>query len=141
VGFTGDRPLDNTGRPRAGPNNIPEIDAPAQDFGPIYFDYREHGGDDAEDSRHARKRENQATRWLQKIIPLLVPIYIQLVQQTDSLRTLDDISHDQLLCTCSSEQLSGRGKVKHLNIKVLRWNRKLSYQQFLPHLTSNLSVG
>ncbi|KAJ7821848.1 hypothetical protein B0H13DRAFT_2241700 [Mycena leptocephala] len=33
-------------------------------------------------TRHSRKRENQTTRWLQNIIPLLIPIYIELVQKT-----------------------------------------------------------
>ncbi|KAJ7247675.1 hypothetical protein B0H12DRAFT_978022, partial [Mycena haematopus] len=67
------------------------------------------------------KRENQATRWLGTIIPILIPIYMQLVHKTDNLRTLDGVSVERPACTCSAEDLSGRAKVKHLKVRLLTW--------------------
>jgi hypothetical protein len=123
VGFAGDRPQDGSRRPRPAPDNAPEADHPPYDFDPIYFDRRDPDAPGANDSRHSRKRENQTARWLQNIIPLLIPIYIEVVQKTDNLRTLDALQHVDQVCTCTAEVLSGRNKVKHLKISVLRWDR------------------
>ncbi|KAJ7430688.1 hypothetical protein B0H11DRAFT_2391891 [Mycena galericulata] len=118
VGFAGDRPQDTDERPRAGPDVVPEYDEP--DGGPIYINHAARDADPA-DSRHSRKRVNQATRWMQTIIPMLVPIYIQLIEQTDNLRTLDAVTQEARPCVCSAQELQGRGKVKHLKVTVLRW--------------------
>jgi hypothetical protein len=123
VGFAGDRPQDGSQRPRPAPDNAPEGDHAPYDFGPIFFDGRGADAPSAEDSRHSRKRENQTTRWLQNIVPLLIPIYIDLVQKTDNLRTLATLQPVESVCTCTAEVLSGRNKVKHLKISVLRWDR------------------
>ncbi|KAJ7892456.1 hypothetical protein B0H13DRAFT_2234789 [Mycena leptocephala] len=83
---------DGSRRPPPPPTMLPKPTTP-YDFGPIYFDRRDPDAPSAIDSRHSRKRENQTTRWLQNIIPLLIPIYIELVQKTDNLRTLDALQH------------------------------------------------
>lgn len=134
VGFTGDRPQDRTPRPHAGPNDMPEIDDREYDLGLIHFDYEGAGAENAEGSRHARKRENQATRWLNTIIPLLVPVYMQLVEKTGNLCTLDTVSETESACTCSADALSGRGKVKHIKVILMRWTRKLYYM----HVSSTI---
>jgi hypothetical protein len=108
-------------RPRAGPDDMPAVDDFSYDDAPIYFDHRQ---DDGESKRHARKRENQANRWLGTVLPLLVPIYIELVHKTDNLRNLDDVVLDEPPCSCTADELSGRGAVKRLKILVLRWTGK-----------------
>jgi hypothetical protein len=137
VGFAGDRPQDGSRRPRAAPDDAPEADHTPYDFGPVYFDRRDPDAPSANDSRHSRKRENQTTRWLHNIIPLLIPIYIELVQKTDNLRTLDALQHVDQVCTCTTEILSGRNKVKHLKINVLRWDRTSN----IPHNLARTNLG
>lgn len=122
VGFAGDRPQDNQDdRPRAGPDVLPEYDVP--DGGPIYLNHATRDANDAEGTRHSRKRENQAARWMHTVIPLLVPLYIQLIQKSDNLRDLDKLSQIPQECTCSTDDLAGRGKVRHLKVALLRWQR------------------
>ncbi|KAJ6534059.1 hypothetical protein DFH09DRAFT_1250036 [Mycena vulgaris] len=118
VGFNGDRPQD--GDPRlAGP--LPESDSAPPNGGPIFFDNGVADVDEAVDTRHARKREKQSTRWNLTVIPSLVPIYIQLVHKTDNLRMLDTLSQTPAPCTCTAEDLAGRGRVKHLKVMLVRW--------------------
>ncbi|KAF8180071.1 hypothetical protein K438DRAFT_1447976, partial [Mycena galopus ATCC 62051] len=47
------------------------------------------------------KRENQATRWMNAIIPKLIPIYMDLVQVTYNLCYLDTYSARPRVCTCT----------------------------------------
>ena len=121
VGFAGDRPEDGTSRPRAAPNNLLSMDDREYDLGPQYYDHAHAPADSTESTRHGRKRENQATRWLGTVIPLLIPIYMELVQRTENLRTLDAMSPDVAACTCMGEELTGRGKVKHLKVRLVSW--------------------
>ncbi|KAF7364466.1 hypothetical protein MSAN_01108000 [Mycena sanguinolenta] len=81
VGFTGDRPQDNTIRPAAGPDDLTVTDEQEYDLGPYYYNHGDAPADSTAPTRHARKRENQATRWLDTVIPLLIPIYMELVQK------------------------------------------------------------
>ncbi|KAJ6581299.1 hypothetical protein B0H19DRAFT_1251527 [Mycena capillaripes] len=92
VAFAGNRPQDGTPRPRTGADNTPDTS-------------------NTPHSRHARKRQNQTTRWLQTIIPLLLPIYVQLVAKTDNLHEIDAVFAQEsprvtLLCWDRLDQIS-----------------------------------
>ncbi|KAF7343580.1 hypothetical protein MSAN_01978500 [Mycena sanguinolenta] len=121
VGFTGDRPQDDTIRPAAGPDDLTVTDEQEYDLGPYYYNHGDAPADSTAPTRHARKRENQATQWLDTVIPLLIPIYMELVQKTENLHTLDAISPNMPACTCTGEELNGRGKVKNLKVRLVSW--------------------
>ncbi|KAJ7659678.1 hypothetical protein DFH06DRAFT_1402738 [Mycena polygramma] len=115
VGFAGDRPQDRRPRPRAGPDFVPEADDISRDFGPIYFDHQI--SDATKERRHARKRENQSMRWLQTVIPLLVPVYLEVVAAMDNLRTLDTIYDQESVCFLAA--LGCLRNHDHSNLPVL----------------------
>ncbi|KAJ7493740.1 hypothetical protein FB451DRAFT_1387890 [Mycena latifolia] len=105
VGFSGDRPQDTADRPCTGP----EAGTAQPDFGPMHFD---NGG----------AVDNLSYRWKHEVIPTLLPIYIQLIHQTDNLHTLGALPEPRLECICTPHELSGHGKTKRLKVMLLRWD-------------------
>lgn len=117
IGFAGDRPQDGLIRPHPIKSNdeIGEQECSMQD---LMFMHTECEMPEPNVSRHRRWRQNQATRWLDDIIPTLVQPYMKLVRTTQSFRLDPPVAPQE---NCSCQNLNER----NLTIIVIRFYGEL----------------
>ncbi|CAK5275206.1 unnamed protein product [Mycena citricolor] len=63
---------------------------------------------------HSVAREKQAKRWVMETIPALLPVYVDLMYQTERLHHLDRATPSTASCIC--------GKQKEIQVFLLRWH-------------------
>lgn len=102
------------------------LDDPFVDSGdigpsPIYISV---GGDDPElrQQRRRQKKERQWTKWANETMPLLLKPYLQVLRESDNLRSLNRHS-DVVLPACSCEKRAS------INVTCVFFERKLFYLQ------------